>query len=322
MSPQRRNVIVGVVVLAGLCALAWMLLTFAGDAAGIFVSNGLTVTLTTDRADGLAPGSLVFYRGVDVGRVTKVRRMPDNEHVEIALELDRDPPLPRNLVGLIKTNSALGSTAAVMLEVVGLPDKTPLVSGAELPAKYVGLELFPPEFAQVALEMHQQQLVLHLDQTVQSIRDQAVKVGLVLDSVQKIVSDPKVQDQVHQAIANLHDASESAAHVTAKFEKLTDKFGGVAEKFGAVADNTNGHVNEISRQIGGDTEKLGKVLDQFQVAATTLNTGKGTAGLLVNDPKLYESLVDTVKTLNGTILDLKRLIAQWEQDGVALKMGK
>ena len=26
--------------------------------------------------------------------------------------------------------------------------------------------------------------------------------------------------------------------------------------------------------------------------------------------------------VNGTILDLKRLIAQWEQDGVALKMGK
>ena len=30
-----------------------MLLTFAGDAAGIFVSNGLTVTLTTDRATAL-----------------------------------------------------------------------------------------------------------------------------------------------------------------------------------------------------------------------------------------------------------------------------
>jgi phospholipid/cholesterol/gamma-HCH transport system substrate-binding protein len=315
MSPQRRNVIVGVVVLAGLCALAWMLLTFAGDAAGIFVSNGLTATLTTDRADGLAPGSLVFYRGVDVGRVTKVRRLPDNEHVEIGLELDRDPPLPRNLVGLIKTNSALGSAAAVMLEVDGLPDKIPLASGAELPAKYVGLELFPPEFAQVALEMHQQQLVLHLDQTVQSIRDQAVKVGLVLDSVQKIVSDPKIQDQVHQAIANLHDASESAAHVGAKFEKLTDKFG-------VVADNTNSHINDISRQIGDDTEKLGKVLDQFQVAAASINDGKGTAGKLVTDPKLYDSLTDTVKTLNSTILDLKRLISQWEQEGVALKMGK
>jgi len=42
----------------------------------------------------------------------------------------------------------------------------------------------------------------------------------------------------------------------------------------------------------------------------------------VNDPKLYEAMVDTIQELNGTVKDLKRLVQQWEQEGVSLKMGK
>ena len=48
--------------------------------------------------------------------------------------------------------------------------------------------------------------------------------------------------------------------------------------------------------------------------------GTSSIGLLVNDPKLYESLVDTSRELNATITDLKRLVEQWEQEGVALKL--
>src|SRR5580692_9271224 len=138
MSPQKRNVIVGFTVMVGLLALAWMLLTFSANAVSLFQRSGLEVTLTAERADGLSPGSIVYYRGVSVGRVTYVRRMADNEHVEIGLNLDQKPPLPSNLIGLIRTNSALGSNAAVTLEVVGMPDKEPLKTGTQLIAKYVG----------------------------------------------------------------------------------------------------------------------------------------------------------------------------------------
>ena len=42
--------------------------------------------------------------------------------------------------------------------------------------------------------------------------------------------------------------------------------------------------------------------------------------MLVNDPKLYQSLVDNSRELNATILDLKRLVEQWEQEGVSFKL--
>ena len=36
----------------------------------------------------------------------------------------------------------------------------------------------------------------------------------------------------------------------------------------------------------------------------------------MNDPKLYETLVDTSQELNATIKDLKRLVQQWEQESI------
>ena len=61
-------------------------------------------------------------------------------------------------------------------------------------------------------------------------------------------------------------------------------------------------------------------MDQFQSIAEKVEKGQGTAGALVNDPKLYESLVDTSRELNLTIKDLQRLVQQWEQEGVTLKL--
>ena len=41
---------------------------------------------------------------------------------------------------------------------------------------------------------------------------------------------------------------------------------------------------------------------------------------MVNDPKLYQSLVDSARELNLTIVDLRRLIDQWEQEGASIKL--
>jgi hypothetical protein len=56
--------------------------------------------------------------------------------------------------------------------------------------------------------------------------------------------------------------------------------------------------------------------------ARKVEQGKGTAGMMVNDPRLYESMVDSAKQLNATLSDLNRLVQQWEQEGVTLRLGK
>src|SRR5207249_1400284 len=86
--------------------------------------------------------------------------------------------------------------------------------------------------------------------------------------------------------------------------------------------NVGGNVESISKQVGDRLEQISKTIDHFQSIAAKIDTGQGTAGQLVNDPKLYQSLVDSSRELNATIVDLKRLVEQWEQEGLSFKLSK
>lgn len=310
MTPQRRNLIVGVVVLFGLGIVVWMILLFAGRMASLFAAPGLPVTFKSDRADGLTEGSSVYYRGVPAGRVTSVQLDPSNQGVVIQAEVNKQPPLPADLHPVIRTQSAFGNAAQVDLEVAGKPEGQ-LAPGTVLQATYEGSALIPKQFTELAEDFRRQQLIQHLDQTVVSIQKQAERAGELLGSVQQMISDPKVRDDLRSTLEDMHKASESAARVGDNLER----FSGRLDKLGDQAEGTLSDVR-------GSMAKLSGILDNFQSVSNKINQGQGTAGLLVNDPKLYQGLVDTTKELNVTIASLQRVIQQWEQEGVTLKLGK
>src|SRR6185437_9023713 len=115
MSPYRRNILVGITVIAALCALGWMILKFGDRPARLFSTPSMQVQFATDRADGLGEGSNITYRGVIVGRVTSVVRTGEN--VYIYADIDRQPPLPANVEGQIRQISQLGGTSNIHLVV-------------------------------------------------------------------------------------------------------------------------------------------------------------------------------------------------------------
>jgi ABC-type transporter Mla subunit MlaD len=347
MSAYRKNVLVGVTVLVGLIMLGWMLLKFGGGAAEIFVPPQIPVQFVSERADGLGDGSAVQFRGVVVGRVTKVTRSIDNNTVVIDALIDRDPPLPSDLVGLIRNQSVLGSGTAISLERIddatNRPTTQPFPKLAEpirphqqIRARFVGNDLLPPEFADLAKDLkltsqrlRESNIFEHADQAVLEARN-------LIQSVQQITNDPKMRDNLNRTMANLADASDKATRIATDLEKFSknlegvsndaratiNKAGNAIDKVGSTVDATRGHVDELSRQMSDRMTQIAKLLDTFQSVAAKVDAGKGTAGQLVNDPRLYENLVDTTRQLNLTITDLKRLVEQWEQEGIYFKLGK
>jgi phospholipid/cholesterol/gamma-HCH transport system substrate-binding protein len=310
MSPRRRNIIVGLVVLLGLGIATWMVLLFAGRFASLFASPGLPINMTSDRADGLSDGSSITYRGVSAGRVTGVHLRPDSQGVLITAEVNKKNPLPANLHAVIRTQSAFGNSAAIELELIG-PPTGQLAAGANLKADYEGSALIPKQFTELAEDFHRQQLIQHLDQAVVSIREQSDRAGQLLNEVQNVVANPKTREDLKATLANVRNATESAARVGSNLEKFT-------VKLDRIGDQTEGTMSEVRVAVA----KLGSSLDHFESITTKMDQGKGTAGLLVNDTKLYQGLVDTTKELNLTIADLQRVVQQWEQEGVTLKLAK
>ena len=310
MTPREKNLTVGLVVLMGLIAVAWMLLLFAGRLATLFAGPTLSVTFQADRADGVSDGSAVYYLGVQGGQVTKVTRSPDNRSVIIEARINKDPPLPANVHGVIRVQSAFGGASIIALE----PDGTPagvLESGAILTAQFEGSGLLPKSVTTLAEQAQRQELVKHLDETILSVHTQAERAGEVLQSFQQFVADPKMRDDLRASVANIRQATESATRVGSDLQKFTGDLR-------RVSDQTNAAMSDVR----ASTARLSGVLTRFESVSSKIDQGKGTAGMLVNDPALYQGLVDTTHQLNATIADLQRVVQQWEQEGVTIKLGK
>ena len=62
MSPYRKNLLVGVVVLGGLLVLAWMIVQFGDAPIRLFANDQLRVEFITQRAEGLSQGGPAIRR--------------------------------------------------------------------------------------------------------------------------------------------------------------------------------------------------------------------------------------------------------------------
>ena len=139
------------------------------------------------------------------------------------------------------------------------------------------------------------------------------------------------------SMANIRETTESAARLSKRLEKLSTRLDEIAETSngtmtdarGAVKDvrgtvkDVRGTVNEaraemrkLSNNLNQRIEQVAVSLQHVQSVAQKIDEGKGTAGQLVNDPKLYESLADTAAEMNLMVKDMRRLIQQWEQEGI------
>ena len=281
----------------------------------------MTVHFVSERADGISEGANVTYRGINIGQITHVERLPD-DRIQIDAQVDTKPPLPGNVKGLIRSTGLLGGGSAIQLALTDTKASGQLAKNQNIPATYVGLDLLPPEFADLATELRltsrqfrESNVVLHMDEQVQHL-------GKVIESVQTVINDPKVRQDLKDSVANLRIATEKADKIGDNLDQFTQHLDQLSTETRASIQKTQTHIDDISKSTSDRLLQLAASLDQLQQIVQKVNQGKGTAGQLVNDPKLYESLVDTTQQLDATVKDLKRLVEQWEQEGVSLKMGK
>jgi phospholipid/cholesterol/gamma-HCH transport system substrate-binding protein len=306
MSPNQRNVAVGFTVILGLVFLSTMLLKFGGTTVQLLRrGDQVRVELTTDRADGLSEGAQVYYRGVTVGRVTDIRRDPNNVNVIVdTLVANR---LPANVTGEIRTVSLVSGISAIDLELTGGIDAKPqgnLADGTKLPARFVGADLIPA-----------------------SINAELAQAGDLIKGLNTYVNDPAIHQDLQSSIQNIHHITDNLQRSAVNVENFSNGLGKMQTE--AAATLTDAHatvratqddVAKLTRQIDDRMLQLTVTLDNCESITRKIDKGPGTAALVLNDPKLYQSLVDNSRELNLTIADLKRLVEQWEQEGVSFKL--
>jgi phospholipid/cholesterol/gamma-HCH transport system substrate-binding protein len=144
-----------------------------------------------------------------------------------------------------------------------------------------------------------------------------------IESINAVIGDPKVQDDIKAALSNARETLESANRVATKLDKITESLDKTASSAGETMTEARGTVKDARAEIKRMSDSLNQRLEQLATSLQSIQSitqkidqGKGTAGQLVNDPKLYESLADTAAELKLMVKDMRRLIQQWEQEGI------
>ena len=309
MSAYRRNVLVGVTVIGALVILGWMILQFGGSLASPFAPTQLHFRLVTDRADGVSDGTALTYKGVTTGRVEKVY-LHDINQVYIDATVDAMPALPANLKGMIRPTGLIGGSASIALELTGDHPDGKLKTDDVIPASYSNLDLIPPEVTsevqELATSFKQNHVIEDFDATIKHF-------GVLAQSLQSVTGDVTSQTDLKTSLANIRQSTDNIRKFSDRLDKIsTDASDTIAQAKTTLA-TTSAQVNDRMTQIA-------RLLDNANAITNKVNNGQGTAGQLVNDPKLYASLVDTAQEMDSTVKDLKRLVEQWEQEGVSLHL--
>jgi len=127
--------------LIGMTAIVWL------GASKYFEKGRTCVTYFDESVQGLQVDSAVKYRGVEVGRVTKIGVAPDDYLIEVVMKVNLEGDLEKDYVARLK---AAGITGIVFIELnrkdPGKPDETPRLNFV---AEYPVISSEPSEIKQI-----------------------------------------------------------------------------------------------------------------------------------------------------------------------------
>ena len=132
------------------------------------------------------------------------------------------------------------------------------------------------------------------------------KLDSILTSVNALLADPALAASLHNVETITSNLTVSTRELNTLMAGLNKQVPGMMKKANGVLDNTNRLTSNLaSLDVQGTLDRVNATLDGAQKFAEQLNSGKGSLGLLMNDPRLYENLSSTMSHADSLVIDLK-----------------
>jgi len=321
---RRRDVAVGLFVILGLGALGWMILKFGDLPTAITRLKSFQVYVQFPTAPGVMKDTPVRFCGYQVGRVTTVQAPQVRRDLNTGQEYHqtlcilsinkRYTDIPSNVEIKLMTRG-LGSS---YLELKVDPSKLPapprnpndrstcfLKDGMPLQGSTGMTSEFFPEESQQKLE-----------KLVEDIRT-------FIGNANDIIGDPNNQQNFKATLANLSktsdafpDAVDQAIIMMKDGQKALEEFRRLATTGGETLKSTDAKAEKLVASMVATSNEIGKSVAQLRVAVEKVNSGQGSAGRLMNDGRLYESLLEDTTQLSIMLKDLKELIDKVSEKGL------
>lgn len=260
METRIQYVLVGIFVLvlgsAGIGISLWLAF---GDFAKDYRIYQLNMT---ESVSGLYVDSPVKYRGVEVGKVSRLNLDPANpEQVIVLLEIEPAIPIHEDTIATLKVQ---GLTGIASVELSGGTAESPLLKarpGEKHPVIQTGPSLFSRFDATITELIGNLNLVAHdLHALMEPTNRENVR-KLLANMADVTAAFSAQRNELEQGIADFSRFSGQAAEIGDSLPELLDKLGGSAEQFRAMAEE----FTAAGRALRSQVEMSGDAVQRLSV---------------------------------------------------------
>lgn len=260
---------------------------------------------TFSDVQGLAKGNPVAISGKETGNIYEIDGGKDMKQLKVTINMKDDVNIPDDSYAVI-TKSLLG---AVQLEIKLGNSKTYKKEGDNIQT------MAAADFIGDAMKK--------LDPVLYEVTKAVKALDTLLLTVNSVV-DPTTKNNIRATLENLNKTTASLAVSSASLQgMLNAQTGSIAKtvdnlnSFTGALKNNNEKLTQTMTNVEAATGKFAKLdlettltnlngtVSELKSIMTKANSDKGTLGLLMNDPKLYNNLNATSNKLNLLLDDLR-----------------
>ncbi|MCK6482544.1 MAG: hypothetical protein HUU22_04620 [Phycisphaerae bacterium] len=350
---RTKTVMVGGFVLIGMIILGYLVFLFGDAPHVFTGGTYRVNIRFQEGIANTREGTEVMLWGKRIGQVESIAFVDAanlSQGVNVVAAIERKFQLPRAIKAIESVSSPVMGRAMILIEVSGRESGAPLatdgsaiISGRVLPLLD---NILPPEmiptletsFRQIGelaaamkpvadevAKLVQQRAFEEVDRTdekraMANLSTVIQRLDLALKNVNALLGSPHNQENFEMTLANLRSASE-------RLNTRLDDVGGVAEEFRNTATDARAAIAEIrefmarademaqgfSAEGTNTLETLNSLLLRMENIMARIDEGKGTAGMFVNDNRLYESMLLTLERMGDAITEFKDLLAKWKR---------
>ena len=286
-----RDGALGLFIIGGVVALGGSLLWLRGLQLN---SSKFTFTIKMPDASGLNSGSVVRFRGVEVGRVISLTTQTEGVNVLVSIE-NAKLVIPKQSVAETNQSGFLGNTN---IDIFPPKDKLAIDSNLNPLAKDCNSELIVCQGGEV-------------------MGSQGVSfIALLKDSsatLRKINSENLVENLTDTLVAtkatarSIQKLTDSANRVVGTFEGQIVKFGNTADAISGAATKVGDVANSAQDLIEVNREKLAQTLDGIAATSREAQALLASAKPLLSDGKLIANLQKLSENAAETSVNLRKV---------------
>jgi phospholipid/cholesterol/gamma-HCH transport system substrate-binding protein len=334
MNERTMQFRVGVVVIV-VCLLAGILILLFSDVRDVFRGT-YEFHVRLPRAPGVTVDTPVRKSGILIGRVTGVQLL-DEGGVIVTLGVYQDYRLRHNELPRIGGGTLLGDA---LIEFVPSPDPTASTQFIAAGETIQGLVAPSPLEIVGSLEEGLNQVVGSMTRASDNVSDLAQQVSSFMtrnegqftrlmakseksldsvtsmtDRLSELVQDPELRQALRKSLEDLPSlVREARAAMTsiqttmASAETNLRNLQQFTEGVGQRGPQMMERADELFQKLGRSADKLDLLMENLVTLTDAINRRDGTVGRMLNDPQLYDNLLELTANINRLTIELRPVV--------------